>query len=160
PLPARPPPLSPGLPPRPGGAGRPQLRRGRPLAGGPPGRRSGPRPRAGHPAPRPQAPKRPADRRRAPPAARLQPPLRPHPALRTQAAGPAAGAPAGGALALMAPGPLDAFAGAAPGGPGGRAGPFALGLLPFELVAGRPPFPTRTGQLSTLLEDMRADRRG
>ena len=115
------------------------LRRGGPHARGATGRRAGPRPPARDPAPRPEAGQRAADRRRPAHAARLQP------APRTRSSADAAERAAiGGTLPYMAPEQMEAFR-TGTGRLDERCDIFGLGVILFELLTGRHPFPVRKG---------------
>ncbi|QEH32714.1 Serine/threonine-protein kinase PrkC [Aquisphaera giovannonii] len=71
----------------------------------------------------------------------------------------AAAALAGGTLPYMAPEALDTLrTGPQPADP--RSDIYALGLILYELLTGRHPFPERRGPLEELLPLMAADRRG
>ena len=101
---------------------------------GPAGRRAGARPRARHPAPRPQAGQRPADRRRRADAARLQP-RRGHQAPRRRRR-----RLVGGTLPYMAPEQLQAFLRPSSDLPTAAATSTRLGIVLFELLTGTFPF--------------------
>ena len=65
----------------------------------------------------------------------------------------------GGTLPYMSPEHLDAFRGV-PGPPvDGRTDIYALGLVLFELLAGRPAFPVPAGKMADVLAQMAAARR-
>lgn len=66
---------------------------------------------------------------------------------------PGASVRIGGTLPYMAPEHLAAFRGESQP-VDARSDVYSLGLLLFELLAGRPPFPTRTGPLSEILPKM------
>lgn len=65
----------------------------------------------------------------------------------------------GGTLPYMAPEELEAFRAGQPR-TDARSDLYALGLILYERLAGRYPFPLRTGPVSALLPPMIADRRG
>ena len=65
----------------------------------------------------------------------------------------------GGTLPYMAPEQLRAFRGDG-SVVDGRADLYALGVILFELLAGRPPFPIRRGPVDAVLGEMLADRAG
>jgi serine/threonine protein kinase/predicted Zn-dependent protease len=65
----------------------------------------------------------------------------------------------GGTLPYMSPEQLAAF-GSKSGAIDGRSDIYSLGVIAFELLSGRPPFPRRSGPGPKCIEEMRADRRG
>ncbi len=73
--------------------------------------------------------------------------------------GTAAAAVVGGTLPYMAPEQLEAFD-TGTGSVDGRGDLYALGIIVYELLTGRLPFPPGTGELSTVVARARADRRG
>jgi len=62
----------------------------------------------------------------------------------------------GGTLPYLAPEHLESLRTGARVGP--QADIYSVGVILFELLAGRPPFPARRGSLDEVLEPMRADR--
>lgn len=73
--------------------------------------------------------------------------------------GSAARASVGGTLPYMAPEHLEAFRDGIPR-VDARSDVFALGVILYELLTGRHPFPERRGPLNSLLPEMIADRAG
>ena len=116
------------------------LRPGGPLADGAGGRRAGPRPRARHPPSRPEAGQHPVRRRRRAAPARLQPRRR-HQAPRSDASV----ALVGGTLPYMAPEHLERLPRrtSRPSTPGATS--TRSGVILYELLTGRHPFPVRGG---------------
>jgi serine/threonine protein kinase/Tfp pilus assembly protein PilF len=76
----------------------------------------------------------------------------------TKLRGTADGAGVGGTLPYMAPEQLRGFRHDPPPPLDGRADVYALGVLLFELLAGKHPFPHRPGPGRAVLRDMLADR--
>ncbi|MFN4259642.1 MAG: protein kinase domain-containing protein [Gemmataceae bacterium] len=64
----------------------------------------------------------------------------------------------GGTLPYMAPEHLDAFQKLGPG-VDARGDVYALGVILYELLTGRLPYPTHKGRLDDVLQQMRVDRR-
>src|SRR5207249_3913891 len=72
----------------------------------------------------------------------------------------AAAARVGGTLPYMAPEQLRAFRGGPASVVDGRSDLYALGLILFELLTGRPAFPVRVGKGHEVIDKMLADRAG
>src|SRR5439155_10720397 len=77
-----------------------------------------------------------------------------------QTKGRAAAARVGGTLPYMAPEQLPAFRGGPAAAVDGRSDLYALGLILYELLTGRPAYTVRAGKGHEVIDKMLADRAG